>query len=249
METFAFDFQARRVPIGGYFPPDFGGSCASCTNLLRVPFERAGISGLPYPVTKLVANAASNLSILGIPEMPGIHTPTNILNDSGFEKIGIVDNGEPELAYAQALVVGRPEWANTFGGWMSQKVSQLENLPNWKSVKNWKSAWEALRIRIGQSESSVGHAIRRLMNVDDDEVPKSVSDTTVAFYLRSDMEAGHIITERVLPAILALFENKSELLLLSELQSNSDIVALVRQGLMDSALMKENWYHDDLSNR
>ena len=209
-----------------------------------MPFERAGVSELPYPIAKLVPNAASNLAILGIPEMPGIHTPTNILNDSGFEKIGIVDNGEPELAYAQALVVGRPELADTFGGCMSQKVLQLENLPNWRSVKNWKSAWEALRIRIGQSESSVGHAIRRLMNVDDDEVPKSVSDTTIAFYLRSDMEAGHIITKRVLPAILPFFEGTSELLLLSQLRNNPDIVEVVRHGLMDSALMKENWYRD-----
>ena len=87
------------------------------------------------------------------------------------------------------------------------------------------------------------------MNVDDDEVPKSVSDTTIAFYLRSDMEAGHIITERVLPAILTLFENSSELILLSELRTYRELVELVRIGLMESALMKENWYCDELSNR
>lgn len=244
METFAFDFQARRVPTGGYFPREFGSSCASCTNLVRVPFERAGIDGLPYPITKLVPNAASNLAILGMPEMLGIHTPTNILNDSGFEKIGIVDNGEPELGYTQAMVVGRPELAETFGGWMSQKVLQLENLPNWKSVKHWKSAWEALRIGIGQSENPVGQAIRRWMNVDDDEVPKSVSATLIAFYIRSDIEAGHIIANRVHPAVLALFENTSELLLLSQLRTNPEIVELVRCGLMESALMKENWYRE-----
>ncbi len=244
METFAFDFQARRVPTGGYFPTDFGASCASCTNLLRVPFERAGIHDLPYPTTKLVPNAAKNLAILGIPEIPGIHTPTNILNDSGFEKIGIVDNGEPEYAYAQAIVIGRPDLPETFGGWMSQKVLQLENLPNWKSVTNWKSAWESLRIRIGQSEGRLGIAIRRLMNVDDDEVPKSASDTTIAFYLRSDMEAGHIITNRVYPAISSLLENAQELPLLSELQATPEIVELVRSGLQDSALKKENWYRD-----
>ena len=244
METFAFDFQARRVPTGGYFPIEFGSSCASCTNLLRVPFERAGIDGLPYPMTKLVPNAASNLAILGLPEMPGIHTPTNILNDSGFEKVGIVDNGEPELGYAQAMVVGRPELQETFGGWMSQKVLQLENLPHWKSVKNWKSAWESLRIRIGQSESQVGQTIRKWMNVDDAEVPKSVSDTTIAFYLRSDMEAGHIITNRVHPAVSALFENTSQLLLLSQLRTYPEIVELVRCGLKESALMKEKWYRE-----
>ena len=244
METFSFDFQARRVPKGGYFTIEHGGSSASCTNLLRVPFERAGIEELPYPLSKLVPNAARNLAILGIPEMQGIHTPTNILNNSGFEKIGIVDNGQPELGYAQALVVGRPELSDTFGGWMSQKVLQLENLPNWKSVTHWKSAWEALRIRIGQSESPVGQAIRRMMNVDDDEVPKSVSDTTIAFYLRSDIEAGHIITNRVYPAVSALFESTSELLLLDQLRANPDLIELVRCGLQESALKKENWYRE-----
>ena len=244
METFAFDFQARRVPTGGFFPNDFGGSCASCTNLLRVPFERAGVDRLPYPTTKLVPNAARNLAILGLPEISGIHTPTNILNDSGFEKIGVVDNGAPEFSYAQSLVIGRPELLDTFGGWMSQKELQLENLPNWKSVMNWKSAWESLRIRIGQSKGPVGNAFRRLMNVDDDEVPKSASDTTIAFYLRSDMEAGHIILNRVYSAITSLLENTPELPLLSQLQVHSEIVELVRSGLRESALMKENWYRD-----
>ncbi len=244
METFAFDFQARRAPTGGFFSEDFGGSCASCTNLLRVPFERAGIDDLPYPTTKLVPNAARNLAILGLPELSGIHTPTNILNDSGFEKIGVVDNGAPEFSYAQALVIGRPELLDTFGGWMSQKELQLENLPNWKSVMNWKSAWESLRIRIGQSVGPVGNAIRRLMNVEDDEVPKSASDTTIAFYLRSDMEAGHIITNRLYSAIAAILENVPELPLLSQLQVHPEIVELVRSGLRESALMKENWYRD-----
>ena len=242
MEVFSFDFQARRTPTGGHYTREFGGACASCTNLIRVPFERAGIDNLPYPITKLVPNAARNLAILGFPEMPGIHTPTNILNDSGYEKIGVVDNGCPELGYAQALVVGRPELPETFGGWMSNKKLHLENLPNWKSVKNWKSAWESLRIRIGQSKSTVAHAIRRVMNVDENEVPKSVSDTAIAFYVRSDMEAGHVITHRVYPAVSALFQVASEPMLLSRLRANGGITDLVRLGLWDSALQKENWY-------
>jgi len=240
MEVFSFDFQARRAPTGGFYSRKLGGPCASCTNLIRVPFERAGINNLPYPITKLVPNAANNLSILGMPEMLGIHTPTNILNDSGFEKIGIVDNGVPELGYAQALVVGRPEWQDTFGSWMSHKKLLLENLPNWKSVKNWKSAWEALRIRIGQSEGKIGHAIRHLMKVHDDEVPKSVSDTTIAFYVRSDMEAGHIILKRVYPAVAALLESTNDLPLLNQLRENATLTELVRQGLYESALKKEN---------
>jgi len=244
MEVFSFDFQARRAPTGGHYSREFGGPCASCTNLIRVPFERAGINNLPYPVTKLVPNAANNLSILGMPKMLGIHTPTNILNDSGYEKIGVVDNGVPEFGYAQALVVGRPEWQDTFGGWMSQQRLLLENLPNWKSVKNWKSAWEALRIRIGQSESKIGHAIRQLMNVHDDEVPKSVSDTTIAFYVRSDMEAGHIVLKRVYPAVAALLESSNDLPLLTKLRENATLAELVRKGLYESALKKENWYSE-----
>ena len=244
MEVFSFDFQARRTPTGGKYTREFGGSCASCTNLIRVPFERAGIDKLPYPITKLAPIAARNLAVLGMPEMPGIHTPTNILNDSEYEKIGVVDNGCPELGYAQALVVGRPELPETFGGWMSNKKLNLENLPNWKSVRNWKSAWESLRIRIGQSESTVAHAIRRVMNVDDNEVPKSVSDTMIAFYVRSDMEAGHVITQRIHPAVSTLFNVSSEPMLLSRLRANSGIAELVRLGLWDSALRKENWYSE-----
>ena len=243
MEVFSFDFQARRVPTGGYYSRESGGACASCTNLIRVPFERAGIDNLPYPITKLVPNATKNLSILGIPEIPGIHTPTNILNDSGFEKIGIVDNGSPELGYAQALVVGRPNLPDTFGGWMSQKTLRLENLPNWRSVRNWKSAWEALRIRIGQSESNFGHAIRTMLKVHDDEIPKSVSDTTVAFYLRSDMEAGHIVNS-VFPAVADTLGRTTELPLLSQLRENCTLTELVRLGLCDSALRKERWYSE-----
>ena len=246
MEVFSFDFQARRAPTGGYYSRELGGACASCTNLIRVPFERAGINSLPYPVTPLVPNAASNLAILGIPDIPGIHTPTNILNDSGFEKIGVVDNGFPELGYAQALVIGRPELPDTFGGWMSNKRLCLENLPNWRSVRHWKSAWESLRIRIGQSDGAVSHAIRRLMNVNEDEVPKSVSDTTIAFYLRSDMEAGHIITNDVYPAVASLFSDTDELLTLSQIRGNREITEMVRLGLWDSALRKENWYSEAL---
>ena len=244
MEVFAFDFQARRTPTGANYSFEFGGSCASCTNLIRVPFERAGIHNLPYPITKLVPNAARNLAILGMPEMLGIHTPTNILNDSGFRKIGVVDNGCPELGYAQALVVGRPELPDTFGGWMSNKELNLENLPNWRSVKNWKSAWESLRIRIGQSESTVGHVLRKMMGVDENEVPKSASDTMIAFYIRSDIEAKHIINRLVYPAVSALLRDSNEIMLLSELRADSRMTELVRLGILDSALRKENWYRE-----
>lgn len=241
MEPFSFDFLARRIPAGGYFTEEFEPSCASCTNLVRVPFERAGIHGLPYPITRITPIAARNLGILGLPEMDGIYTPTNILKDSGFEKVGIVDNGEPEMGYAQALVIGRPELAETFGGWMSQKKLVLENLPHWKSVKNWKSAWEAFRVGVGQSDGIVSRTIRKVLNYSDCEVPRSVSDTTIAFYLRSDLEAAHII-KNIYPTVLEVLENSSDLLLLSHLRAMHRLVELIEDGLLASALKKENWY-------
>ena len=194
------------------------------------------------PITKISPGAAKNLSILGLPEMDGIYTPTNILNDSGFEKVGIVDNGEPEMAYAQALVVGRPELAETFGGWMSRKRLVLQNLPCWHSVKNWRSACEAFRVRVGQSSGLIGRTVRRILQVADDEVPKSVSDTTIAFYLRSELEAGHIIVNSVYPVVSELLGKSSKLLLLSQLRANGSLFESVRHGLLESALKKENWY-------
>ena len=242
METFAFDFLARRPPKGGHFTDVFGGSCASCTNLVRIPFERVGIHGLPYPITKISPGAARNLSSLGMPAMDGIYTPTNILNDSGFAKVGIVDNGEPELAYAQALVVGRPELAETFGGWMSQRRLVLQNLPNWRSVRHWRSAWETFRVHVGQSSDLLGRTVRKLLHVTDEEVPKSVSDTTIAFYLRSEMEAGHIIFNSLYPAVADMLGSSSELFSLSQLRANESLIESVRRGLLESALNKENWY-------
>ena len=244
METFAFDFLARRAPQGGYFTKVFGGSSASCTNLVRIPFERAGIHGLPYPITKISPGAARNLNILGMPFMDGIYTPTNILNDSGFEKVGIVDNGEPELAYAQALVVGRPELAETFGGWMSQKGLVLQNLPNWRSVRHWRSAWETFRVHVGQSSGLLGRTVRKLLHVTAEEVPRSVSDTTIAFYLRSEMEAGHIIMNSLYPAVADFLGKSSELFSLSQLRANKSLNESVKNGLLDSALKKENWYEN-----
>ena len=242
MELFAFDFLARRIPEGGYFPMDFGSPCASCTNLIRVPFERAGIHTLPYPVTKITPVAASNLTILGMHGMEGIHTPTDILNESGYEKVGIVDNGEPEWSYAQALVIGRPDIADTFGGWMSQKSLVLKNLPHWQSIRHWKSAFEAFRVRIGQSNGVVGRSMRKLLDVDDDEVPKSVSETTIAFYLRSDLEASYIIENSLYPVVATLFDGTNELLTLSQLRAMPELTELVTRGMLASALKKENWY-------
>ena len=88
----------------------------------------------------------------------------------------------------------------------------------------------------------MGQAIRRLLNVEDDEVPKSVSDTTIAFYLRSDLEARHIITSRVHTAVLAKLAESSELPLLSELRADPSITRQVREGLLASALKREAWY-------
>ena len=65
MGAIAFDFRSRRIPTGGEFPPEWGQPSATCTNLIRIPFERAGITNLPYPTTAVAPGARRNLKTLG----------------------------------------------------------------------------------------------------------------------------------------------------------------------------------------
>ncbi len=242
LETLAFDFQSRRIPTGGRFPADWGQPSASCTNLIRVPFERIGIE-LPYPTTKIAAGAVHNLDLLGLPGIGPIHTPTNILNDSGFAHVGLVDNGFPELGYAQAMVVGRPELSHTFGGRFCQRRLRLENLPSWRGIKRWKSARSALLIKIGQSDSFFASLSRLAAGYTANEIPRTASPTAIAFYLRSDMEAGHIMKSLVAQELDRWFDNGGSTRL-SVLQTNPKFCELIEQGLSMSALAKESWYED-----
>lgn len=160
---FAFDFQSRKVPRGGWYDDIPDGSTATCSNFVRVPFERVGVTGMPYPTTAASVGAQANLSLLGLCYPNGIYTPTNILNDSKFSKVGIVDNGQTERSYASALVIGRPDWPHSFGGWISQKKLCLDNLPNWKSVRHWRSSFEAFKVKLGQSSNFLGRAARGIL--------------------------------------------------------------------------------------
>ncbi|QDV21733.1 hypothetical protein [Aureliella helgolandensis] len=240
LETIAFDFQSRRIPRGGRFPDSWGQPSASCTNLIRIPFERAGIE-LPYPTTEIAPGAKRNLDALGLGCLDTIHTPTNILNDSNFQKIGIVDNGFPEMAYAQALVLGRPQILGTFGGNFCQRPLKLVNLPNWKSIGRWKSARAAMLVGIGQSNSLLGSVSRFAAGYTAEEIPRTASPTTIAFYLRSDMEAGHLIKSLVAPQLLRWFEDRDPMRL-SALQTSPLFSDLISTGLAGSALEKEGWY-------
>ncbi len=240
MESIAFDFQSRKIPEGGSFPSSWGSPSASCTNLIRIPMERAGVS-LPYPTTEIHAGAIRNLELLGLPGIGPIHTPTNLLNDSGFDPVGVVDNGFPELGYAQAMVVGRPDLPDTFGGHFCGRPLRLENLPDWKSIRRWKSARAALLIKIGQSDSLLGNVSRKAAGYTASEIPRTASPTTIAFYLRSDMEAGHIMQKRLMPALVRWFdEGRSPRL--SDLHAEPQFQELIRAGMADSALVKERWY-------
>ncbi len=240
LEPIAFDFQSRRIPRGGIFPNDWGQPSASCTNLIRIPMERAGIE-LPYPTTKIASGAVRNLDLLGLPGIGPIHTPTNILNDSGFSHVGVVDNGFPELAYAQAMVVGCPDLSHTFGGHFCQRPLILKNLPSWKSVMRWKSARAALLVKIGQSDSLFGSFSRLAAGYTADEIPRTASPTAIAFYLRSDMEAGHLMKSLVVPELVRWF-NSGGTTRLSELHTEPAFSELIERGISQSALAKESWY-------
>ncbi len=236
LEIFAFDFQARAVPVGGRYTEVPDGSTATCSNFVRVPLERAGVTGLPYPTTAAHSGATANLAMLGLNYPNGIYTPTNILNDSHFAKVGIVDNGQADLSYASGLVIGRPEWTNSFGGWLSQKSLCLNNLPSWKSIRHWRSSVEALKVKLGQSNSMIGRAARSVFHVTDAEVPKSASETAIAYYLRTAFEAGHIIENQLLHAVHELFDSSDKIWSLEELHDQETIDRLCAHGLNTSLL-------------
>jgi hypothetical protein len=239
MGMIAFDFQSRQAPTKG----DFSGweqPCASCTNLVRLPFEMLGIS-LPYATTMVSPGAQKNLAKLGLANVREIYTPTNILNDSGFDRIGIIDNGMTAWSIAQAMVVGRPEWPDTFGGYFSQRELVIENLPDWRSLAHWKSAWEAAKLTLGQSNGVLSRIGCAIASFDRNAIPRSASATTIAFYLRSAMESGYIVTHTVVPRIAQLIHRNPDASL-HEIRTSHLLLDAIRDSVQQSSLIKEKWY-------
>jgi hypothetical protein len=241
METIAFDFQSRRIPRGGLFTPEFGNPSATCTNLIRIPFERSGIDWLPYDTTPIAPGAQVNLAKIGIHIPDGIHTPTNILRSKEFTMVGIVDNGYPEWALAQQLVNGRPDQIDTIGGMISQREVLLENLPNWRSIGNWRSACEAAKVSIAQSSGILGSVARTSFGYKKEAIPSSASDTTIAFYLRSEFVSSDIIRNVVHPALM-LWLSQGGSYRLSALRTEPVFRSLLQDAIGNSALEREKWY-------
>ncbi len=241
LEVISFDFQSRRYPSAGSFPQSWGAPSATCTNLIRIIFDRAGITELPYRSTSLAGRSRQNLQTIGIDIESGIYTPTDILTDPYFHKVGIVDNGMPEMSYAQAVVLGRPELTHTMAGLIAQRTLLLENLPNWRSVRQWRSACESLKIAIGQSDGVLANLARSVFGYTKEEIPVSASDTAIAFYLRSGFVAGDITTSVVYPALQEFFANGVSLWL-SQIQSDKEIKKLLREAIAKSDIEREKWY-------
>jgi hypothetical protein len=192
MEVFSFDFRSRPVPPKADFCGREDGSSATCTTMVRVPLIRAGIEDLAFPTTAVHEGAYRNLERIGLEDVIDVHTPSNILLDAGHEYVGFVDNANPEAAYANRLVLGRPEIFDSLGGWMSQRTINPKNLPEWHKVGQWQAAWRALEVSVGQSNSFLGDIARTIVNIPKDAVPKSASPAVIAFYLTSELEAAHI---------------------------------------------------------
>ena len=241
METIAFDFQSRRVPRGGLFTPEFGKPSATCTNLIRIPFERSGIDWLPYETTPIAPGAQVNLAKIGIQIPDGIHTATNILRSKESTKVGIVDNGYPEWSLAQHLVNGRPEHIETIGGMMSQREVLLENLPNWRSVGNWRSACEAAKVTVAQSNGILGSVARTSFGYKKNAIPSSASDTTIAFYLRSEFASSDIIRNAIHPSIVHWLSQGGSYRL-SDLRVEPALCSLLGDAIRNSAMERERWY-------
>jgi hypothetical protein len=243
METIAFDFQSRRIPRGGMFSPESGSPSATCTNLIRIPFERSGIDWLPYETTPIAPGAQVNLARIGVHIPDGVHTPSNILGSKAFTKIGIVDNGSPEWGFAQQLVNGRPEFIDTIGGMFSQREVLIENLPNWRSIGNWRSACEAAKVSIAQSCGILGSVARTSFGYKKEAIPSSASDTTIAFYLRTEVVSSSIIRNVMHPAIERWFAGGGACRL-SELRTEPEFSKRLRAAIRTSALEREKWYGD-----
>ena len=239
----AFDFQSRKAPPLGDFS-SWEQPCATCTNFIRIPFEMAGIS-LPYPSTPVHPGALENLVRLGVGDIRSIYTPTSVLTKSGFEHVGIVDNGVPEFALAQSLVIGRPELPNTFGGVLSQHKLRIEKLPDWRSISKWRSAWASLLVNLGQTENSIGRLARFVSSVDRATVPLSAPAATISFYLRCEFEAKYIILENVLPAVRKLIRTGLPSYYIEHLHQIPEIRDLIRTNFRQTALVKEDWFDVD----
>jgi hypothetical protein len=238
----AFDFLGRRIPTGGEFPPNWGQPSATCTNLVRIPFERAGIHDLPYSTTKTSPGAKCNLASLALSQIESVHVPTNLLNESGFTKVGIVDNGMPEIAYAQALVNGRPEIDDTIGGNFSQKSLVVENLRSWQGLTRWRTARDAFMIKLGQDRNYAGRIARGIFGYDVDAIPTTAPPMTVAFYLRTGFVSGDITGELVGTRFFSETMRGRALPRLSELHYDSRIRQYVADKLDRSILTREGWY-------
>ncbi len=239
LKGFSFDFQARPTPPGGHFPNEPGQPCSTCTNLIHVPFERAGIH-LPYTATKVAEGARANLSILGIDNMREIYTPTDILNRSGFQHVGVVDNAEPENAIAQALAAGRPEQVETLGGRMSQRRLVPENLPSPYSIARWRSSVAAAVVSLGQSNGAFGNWTRKIAGMEKEEVPLSGSPTMISFYFLSDLIASDA-AKAACPLVLSLLGDSSHPRL-SELRNNPQLLRTIDGVIEKSVMGREQWY-------
>lgn len=238
LQTVTFDFQSRKCPAGGVFTSDFGPPSATCSNFLRIIFERAGVD-LPYTTTEVAERARKNLQLIGIDINNGIYTPTNILRDPQFLKVGIIDNGLPEVAFAQALVNGRPDWPESVGGYLSTRNLQLERLPDWRSVGQWRSALESIKLAVGTSKSLLGALSRSAFGYKLDEIPTSAPPAAIVFYLRSQFIAAHIIETVALPLVQKWFRENGSYRL-SNLRADETIRNKIRDALAECELA--TWY-------
>lgn len=236
----AFDFQGRKAPANGDFS-SWEQPCATCTNFIRIPFEMAGIS-LPYPTTPVHPGAVKNLIRLGVGDIQSIYTPTNILTKSGATHVGIVDNGVPEYALAQSMVIGRPDLPYTFGGVLCQSDLQVERLPDWRSISKWRSAWANLLVNLGQTENSIGKLARFVTAIDRSTVPLSAPAATISFYLRCEFEAKYIICNSVLPLVRKMVRQGIPSCYVEHLHQDPEIHDVIRTQFLNTALVKEGWF-------
>ena len=255
---FAFDFLARPPPPHGDFSTRV---CAtyelSCASFTTLPYADLGLdSDWKYPLMELNPKASENLAKLGYPETRGLFTATSLLL-SGFKRVGWIDNGQPEMSIAQALVVGRPEYVETFSGMLSQLPIKRESMNGFKETEAWYDAWkkrfeqwrywktqfEITTIQLGQSDSLLGAGARFIAGVKEGHVPKSASPSVIQLYVAYDLEASHMVTNIMCPMIFSMTSQSGEKIpRLSEYRNIPELRKLTKDSMLKSKIVQEGWY-------
>lgn len=229
-EKITYDFQARDIPPDGVMPENQ--KCATCTSLLDIIYRRTGMQ-VPGKKSEMVEGSHRNLDYLGMTMVRSLLTPTDVMR-SGMVHAGVFDNGQLRENLARELILGHSSVPGTMGHLFATGDLDLK-LISWRD-----SLFRNLEVSIGQADNVVGAAGRAAFNFQEDEVPKTAPEKTVAFYLISNDKAGPISKELAGCAALNARVAGAKVLSLRNVQESVDVGSVVSNLLKRAGI--PGWY-------